>query len=301
VREQSGLHDVVLDHQHAQNQRIYFCFNADASGAVSVARATLWAGERLRLDDVSIIFRQEGPPPGLPGQNTVCRIVQWPDGNLFISLGDHYNPRDHAQNLGDHLGKIVRIRPDGSVPSDNPFVATPGAKPEIWSLGHRNPQGLARNPFDGRLWEQEHGPRGGDEINIIQPGKNYGWPVISYGKDYGGEPLGVGTHNDGMEQPVWHWTPAIAPSGMTFYSGKLWPEWRGSLINGALRGKLLARLQIAGDRVISEERLLVGLDERIRDVREGPDGALWLLTDNDAGRILRVVPSAEPIATAVRP
>ena len=301
VWEQSGLLDVALDHQNAQNKTIYFCFNADESGGVSVARATLWAGESLRLDNLSIIFRQEGPPPGLPGQNTTCRIAQWPDGNLFISLGDQFNPRDHAQMLGNHLGKIVRIRPDGSVPPDNPFVATPGAKPEIWSLGHRNPQGLARNPFDGKLWEHEHGPRGGDEVNIIERGRNYGWPVITYGKDYNGATIGIGTHKDGMEQPVWHWTPSIAPSGMAFYSGRLWPAWRGSLFNGALRGKLLARLDIAGGRVIAEERLLLGLDERIRDVREGPDGALWLLTDNADGRILRLVPAAAPAAKSVQP
>jgi aldose sugar dehydrogenase len=287
---QSGLLDVALDRNYAQNNTIFFCFNADQSGAVSVARATLRSGEDLRLDNVSIIFRQEGPPPIYPGHNTVCRILQWTDGNLFISLGDHYDQRVHAQNLGNHLGKIIRIRPDGSVPPDNPFVTTVGAKPEIWSFGHRNPEGLVRNPDDGRLWEQEHGPQGGDEINIIEKGRNYGWPVITHGKDYDNSKIGIGTWQDGMEQPVWHWTQSIAPSGMTFYSGRLWPGWRGSLFNGALQSKLLSRLDIAGDQVISEEQLLIGLNERIRDVREGPDGALWLLTDNKDGRILRLAP-----------
>jgi glucose/arabinose dehydrogenase len=286
---QAGLLDVAIDRAFAQNHTIYFCFNADAGADVAVARAQLDAGATPGLGGVTTIFRQEGPPSS--GNNVACRIAQGADGNLFVSLGDHFKPRDDAQNLANHIGKIVRIRPDGSVPPDNPFVGKSGARPEIWSYGHRNPEGLAFNPADGKLWEQEHGPQGGDEINIIDKGKNYGWPVIGYGIDYDGSRIHESTHKAGMEQPVWHWTPSIAPSGMAFISGDLFKGWNGSLINGALKFHLLARLELKGDTAVKEERLLQGLNERIRDVRQGPDGALYLLTDNSAGRILRLAPA----------
>jgi glucose/arabinose dehydrogenase len=213
-----------------------------------------------------------------------------PDGNLFLTLGEHFTYRDEAQNLGNHLGKIVRIRPDGGVPPDNPFVGKSGAKPEIWSYGHRNPQGLAVNPASGKVWEHEHGPRGGDEINIPEAGENYGWPVIGYGIDYSGAKIHESTHKPGMEQPIYYWVPSIAPSGMAFYTGDLFATWRGNLFVGALAAQLLVRLELDGEKVIKEERLLQDLGERIRDVRQGPDGALWLLTDNSSGRILRVTP-----------
>jgi glucose/arabinose dehydrogenase len=290
ARSQAGLMDVALDRGFAQNRTIYFCFNADAGGAVAVARAQLDTGETPRLNSVAIIFRQQGPPSP-SGLNVACRIAQGADGNLFVSLGDHFAPRDDAQSLANHIGKIVRIRPDGAVPPDNPFVGKAGAKPEIWSYGHRNPEGLAFNPADGKLWEQEHGPQGGDEINIIEKGKNYGWPVIGYGIDYSGARIHESTHKPGMQQPVWHWTPSIAPSGMAFYTGDLFKSWQGSLFNGALKFQLLSRLTLDGDRAVQEERLLQGLHERIRDVRQGPDGALYLLTDNSAGRILRLAPA----------
>jgi glucose/arabinose dehydrogenase len=289
ARSQAGLLDVALDRGFAENRTIYFCFNADAGGSIAVVRAQLDSSATPRLEQVTTIFRQQGPPSS-SGNNVACRIVQAPDDNLFVSLGDHFGPREEAQNLANHIGKIVRIRPDGSVPPDNPFVGKPGAKPEVWSYGHRNAEGLAFNPSDGKLWEQEHGPQGGDEINIIEQGKNYGWPVIGYGVDYGGARIHESTHKAGMEQPVWHWTPSIAPSGMAFYSGELFPGWKGSLINGALKFQLLSRLTLKGDTVVREERLLQDLRERIRDVRQGPDGALYLLTDNRAGRILRVAP-----------
>src|SRR5262249_18783515 len=199
-------------------------------------------------------------------------IVQAPDNNLFLTLGEHFSYRDQAQNLQNHLGKIVRIRPDGSVPPDNPFVTTQNAKPEIWSFGHRNPQGLALHPSTGRLWEQEHGPRGGDEINIIEKGKNYGWPVIGYGIDYSGARIHASTHKEGMEQPIWYWVPSIAPSGMAFYTGNLFPAWGKSLFVGALSGEALVRLELDGEKIIKEERLLEGLHERIREVRQGADG-----------------------------
>jgi glucose/arabinose dehydrogenase len=290
ARSQAGLLDVALDRGFAENRTIYFCFNADAGGSIAVVRAQLDSSAAPRLEQVTTIFRQQGPPSS-SGNNVACRIVQAPDDNLFVSLGDHFGPRKEAQNLANHIGKIVRIRPDGSVPPDNPFVGKPGVKPEIWSYGHRNAEGLAFNPSDGKLWEQEHGPQGGDEINIIEQGKNYGWPVIGYGVDYGGARIHKSTHKAGMEQPVWHWTPSIAPSGMAFYSGELFPGWKGSLINGALKFQLLSRLTLKGDTVVREERLLQDLRERIRDVRQGPDGALYLLTDNRAGRILRVAPA----------
>ncbi|MBI2713021.1 MAG: PQQ-dependent sugar dehydrogenase [Rhizobiales bacterium] len=290
ARSQAGLMDVALDRGFAQNRTLYFCFNADAGFNVAVARAQLDAGTAPRLDAVTIIFRQQGPPsPG--GLNVACRIAQSADGNLFVALGDHFGPRDEAQNLANTIGKIVRIKPDGAVPPDNPFVGRAGARPEIWSTGHRNPQGLAFNPAGGKLWEQEHGPQGGDEINIVEKGKNYGWPVIGYGIDYSGARIHESTHKPGMEQPVWHWTPSIAPSGMAFYTGDQFKGWKGSLFNGALKFQLLSRLTLDGDKVVKEERLLQGLRERIRDVRQGPDGALYLLTDNSAGRILRLAPA----------
>jgi glucose/arabinose dehydrogenase len=255
-----------------------------------VARATLNDGNG-RLDDVKIIFRQEGPLSS--GGHYGCRIVQANDGNLFVTLGEHFKYRDEAQNLGNHLGKLIRIAPDGSVPADNPFIGRAGAKPEIWSYGHRNEQGLAINPASGDLWEIEHGPRGGDEVNIIGKAKNYGWPVIGYGIDYNGAKIHESTAKDGMEQPIKYWVPSIAPSGMTFYTAALFPKWTGSLFTGALAGRMLVRLSLNGNTVTGEERLLPNLNERIRDVRQGPDGALWLLTDNSAGRILRVSPAAK--------
>jgi glucose/arabinose dehydrogenase len=288
---QGGLLDVALDRGYTQNQTIYFCYAepVERGTRTALARARLVDFAAPRLDDVKVIFRQEGPLSS--GNHHGCRIVQMPDNNLFLTLGEHFVYRDEAQNLSNHLGKVIRIRPDGSVPPDNPFVSRPGAKPEIWSYGHRNPQGAAINPATGKFWMHEHGPRGGDEINIPEAGKNYGWPVIGYGIDYSGARIHESTSKAGMEQPIKYWVPSIAPSGMAFYSGRRIPAWRGNLFVGALAGQMLVRLEVDGDRVGKEERLLEGLRERIRDVREGPDGALYLLTDNRDGRILRVVPA----------
>ncbi len=288
---QGGLLDVITDRSFAQNNTVYFCFSEreDGGGHTAVASATLNSGNAPRLEDLSIIFRQEGPASS--GNHYGCRIVQAPDGNLFVTLGEHFTYRDEAQNLRNHLGKIIRIAPDGSVPSGNPFAGRGDAKPEIWSYGHRNEQGLAFNPASGDLWEIEHGPRGGDEVNIIGKGKNYGWPVIGFGIDYNGARIHESTAKPGMEQPIKYWVPSIAPSGMTFYTAKLFPKWTGSLFTGALAGQMLVRLSLSGNTVTGEERLLKNLNERIRDVRQGPDGALWLLTDNSAGRILRVSPA----------
>jgi glucose/arabinose dehydrogenase len=206
-------------------------------------------------------------------------------------MGDHFSARDQAQNVNNHIGKIVRITPDGTVPADNPLAGKQDAKAEIWSYGHRNSQGAALHPQSGKLWMHEHGPRGGDEINIPEAGKNYGWPVIGLGIDYSGARIHEGTRKPGMEQPVHHWVPSIAPSGMAFYNGALFSAWRGNLFVGALAAKLLVRLELDGEKVVKEERLLANMGERIRDVREGPDGALWLVTDNSAGRILRLMPA----------
>ena len=289
---QGGLLDVITDKDFAQNHTIFFCYaeRTGAGGRTAVARAKLNDGSG-RLDETKVIFRQEGPLSS--GYPYGCRIVQAADGNLFVTLGEHYSYRDEAQNLGNHLGKLIRITPDGTAPSDNPFVGRDGAKPEIWSYGHRNEQGLAINPATGELWEFEHGPRGGDEVNVIAKGKNYGWPVIGFGIDYSGAKIHDATAKDGMEQPAKYWVPSISPSGATFYTAKLFPKWNGSLFTGALSGKMLVRLTVNGHAVTGEERLLQNLYERIRDVRQGPDGALWLLTDNSAGRILRVTPAGK--------
>lgn len=285
---QGGLHDVVLDRNFAQNQAIYFCFAEpyEGGGRTSMARAK-FAGDKL--EDVKVIFRQEGPPSG--GRHFGCRIVQTPDNNLFLTMGDHGSYPKEAQNLANHIGKVVRVTPDGDVPRDNPFAGRSDAKPEIWSYGNRNVQGAALHPVSGKLWAHEHGPQGGDEINIVEGGKNYGWPVIGYGVNYGGGKIHEGTSKAGMEQPVKYWVPSIAPSGMAFYTGTLIPAWRGSLLVGALRDQMIVRLTLDGDKVTGEERLLQGVRERIRDVRMGPDGALYLATDSSDGRILRVAPA----------
>ena len=285
---QAGLLDIALDKDFAGNKTIYFCFNAAADNNVAVVRARLDA-EALKLDDVRTIFRQQGPAGRA---NVACRIAQAPDGNLFVTLGDHFGAKELAQKLDNTIGKIVRIRPDGGAAPGNPFADRKDALPEIWAYGLRNAEGLVFNPADGKLWEQEHGPMGGDEINIIAPGKNYGWPVVSYGVNYDGSIVGAGKQKaEGIEDPLWHWTPSIAPSGMAFYTGNLFPRWKGSLFNGALKFQLLSRLEMKDGKPVKEERLLQDLGERIRDVRQGPDGALYLLTDNEAGRILRVTPA----------
>jgi glucose/arabinose dehydrogenase len=288
---QGGLLDVAIDRDVERTGIIYFCYAepAEGGGRTSLTRARLIAEAQPRLDDVAVIFRQQGPLS--TGNHWGCRIVQMADGNLFLTTGDHFTHRDQAQNLGNHLGKIVRLRPDGSAPADNPFVGKAGALPEIWSYGHRNAQGAAVNPASGKLWMHEHGARGGDEINVPEAGKNYGWPVITWGIDYSGAKIGIGTHKEGMEQPIHYWVPSIAPSGMAFYAGDLFPAWRGNLFVGALAGQMLVRLELDGEKIVREERLLRELRERIRDVRSGPDGALWLLTDSGNGRILRVVPA----------
>jgi glucose/arabinose dehydrogenase len=290
AQRQGGLLDVIADRNFAQNRTIFFCYaeNVGGGGRTTVARARLADGEPLRIDQVGAIFHQEGPLSS--GAHYGCRMAQANDGNLFVGLGDHFTHRNEAQNLGNHIGKLIRIGPGGKTPAGNPFADRNGAREEIWSYGHRNIQGLVLHPTTGALWEIEHGPRGGDEINVVARGKNYGWPVIGYGIDYNGSRIHESTQKDGMEQPAKYWVPSIAPSGAAFMTGDLFPSWRGNLFVGALAGQMLVRLTVDGDRVTGEERLLEGLNERIRDVRISADGTIWLLTDSAQGRLLRVRP-----------
>jgi aldose sugar dehydrogenase len=287
---QGGLLDVELSPDFASTGLIYLSYADPREGSkngTSVARAKLVTdGEGGRLDQLQVIFRQE--PSYASSAHFGSRIVFMPDGSLFVTMGERFSARDEAQNPANHLGKIVRIMPDGTPYAGNP--KKDGWRPEIWSIGHRNVQGAALNPVTGKLWTIEHGARGGDEINIPEAGKNYGWPVISYGRNYDFTKIGIGTEKAGMEQPRYYWDPSIAPSGAAFYTGDMFPEWKGNLFVGALAGQALHRLVLDGEMVVGEETLATEPAERIRDVRLGPDGALWLLTGNPEGRVLRVVP-----------
>ncbi len=298
---QGGLLDLVLDNDFATNRVLYFCFSepagAGGGNSTALARARL-SQDNARLLDVNVIFSQQ--PKYASSAHFGCRIVEGqrdgrPDGSLFLTLGDRFRRMADAQTLDNHHGKVVRIHKDGSVPADNPFSAGSGARPEIWSYGHRNLQGAVLAP-DGRLWVHEHGPQGGDEINLPVPGRNYGWPVITYGENYGGGKIGAGlTHHQGMEQPVHYWVPSIAPSGMVFLTSTRYGQaWRGNLFVGALAGRFLDRIEWITEgnrtRVVRENRLLTELGERIRDVRQGPDGLLYVLTDSADARLIRLLP-----------
>jgi glucose/arabinose dehydrogenase len=296
ARGQGGLLDVTLDPGFSSNRLIYWSYAEPREGGgnnTAVARGRL-ADPATRVEDVQVIFHQT------PSLNSRAhfggRLVFGRDGTLFVTLGERASNegRMQAQRMDGLLGKIVRINADGSIPMNNPFVGRPDVRPEIWSSGHRNVQGATLHPTTGELWAVEHGTRGGDEINIVRAGKDYGWPTIAYGIEYGGGRItGDITAKDGMEQPRYYWDPVIAPSGMTFYTGALFPAWRGSLFVGGLVSTHLARLTVDGERIVGEERLLTDLQprrERIRDVRQGPDGALYILTDNPMGRVLKLVP-----------
>ena len=288
ARGQGGLLDVALSPTFAQDQLVYLSFAEPGGpgGSTAVARGRL--GGR-GLEGTQVIWRQE--PKVASNNHWGSRLVFRPDGTLFVTLGDRYTYSEHAQNLGDTLGKIVRINPDGSIPKDNPFVARAGARAEIWSYGHRNIQ-AATLDAEGRLWTVEHGARGGDELNQPEAGKNYGWPVITYGVDYSGAKIGVGTTRPGMEPPVYYWDPVIAPSGATFYSGDAFRDWKGDLLIGSLQPGRLVRLRLTNGRVSHEERYVVAPGERVRDVVQGPDGLIYLLTDHPRGRIVRLEPPA---------
>ena len=287
---QGGMLDVALDPAFANNSLIYLSYagvDEDGRSSTRVARGRLQDGA---LENFEVIFRSNSASGS--GAHWGSRLGFDPEGYLYITAGDRGN-KDSAQNLGRHAGSVIRINADGSVPEDNPFVGQSDALPEIYSYGHRNPQGLAVHPETGRIWTQEHGPRGGDEVNLIQPGVNYGWPAITWGINYSGEPIGQGLRElDGMAQPVHFWDPSIAPSGMTFYDGDKFPEWQGDLFVGALKFQLIARLEMEGDKVVAEERLLEGQIGRIRDVRTGPDGFLYILTDEYNGGLFRITPAS---------
>jgi len=288
---QGGLLDVVLAPNFERSRLVYFSFSEPRDGGMngtSVARTRLAGlGSEERLEDLEVIFRQQ--PSHRGGLHFGSRLAFAPDGNLVVTLGERFQMR-FAQDLGRHWGKVVRITPDGNAPADNPFVGRKGARPEIWSYGHRNPQAAAINPATNVLWVIEHGPQGGDEVNIVERGANYGWPVIGYGIDYSGAKLHESTHKEGMQQPAYYWVPSIAPSGMAFYTGDLFPDWKGNLLVGALAERTLHRLVLDGPQVVAEEVLLRDHGERIRDVRQGPDGAVWLLTDEANGKLLRLTP-----------
>jgi glucose/arabinose dehydrogenase len=290
---QGGLLDLALAPDFATSGRIYLTFaeRAEDAGkqrgqgtAVYSARLVL-DGQGGRLEDGEVIFRMNRFTT--TNRHFGSRVVVAPDGNLFVTLGER-GEAERAQDMGDLAGAIVRIAPDGSVPEDNP--KTEGWAPELWSKGHRNPQGATLRPSDGALFTVEHGARGGDEVNMPKPGGNYGWPVITYGVDYSGAPIGEGTEKPGLEQPLHYWDPSVSPSGLDFYEGELLPEWQGDLLAGGLSGQVLVRLDMEGNDVVDEERLFEGELGRIRDVRVGPDGAIYLLTDADNGQLIRVAP-----------
>ena len=290
ARGQGGLLDVAVDPRFGENRLIYLSYAEPGDGGTAgtaVARARLGDAS---LENVQVIYRQQPKVTG--GNHFGSRIVFGNDGTLFITQGDRFAYREQAQDLSSGLGKVIRINADGSVPRDNPFVGRSDARPEIWSYGHRNVQAAALHPQTGQLWTVEHGARGGDELNHPEKGKNYGWPVITYGVDYSGARIGEGTAKAGMEQPVYFWDPVIAPSGMLFYTGDAFPAWKGSVFVGSLTPGLLVRLTLDSGTVTREERYLGDERARIRDVQQGPDGLLYLVTDSDDGRVLRVAPAS---------
>ena len=285
---QCGLLDLVVDPKFTENQLLYWTYAEAGEGGngTAVARGRL---DGNRLTDVWVLFRQA--PKVKSSLHCGSRIVIARDGTLYIGLGDRFSQKDEAQSPDNHIGKVVRIAADGKVPADNPFVGKPGARPELWSLGHRNIQGAALHPGTGEVWMVEHGPQGGDEVNVVEGGRNYGWPLVTYGRNYGtGTRIGEEGPKPGFEHPLKWWVPSIAPSGMVFVTGDRYPGWKGSLLVGALRGQVLARLTLDGRKVVAEERLLQNLGERIRDVRQAPDGFIYILTDSADGQVLRVLP-----------
>jgi len=284
---QGGLFDVVLHPQYAQNGWIYWAFNEQGPGGwgTALARGKL---QGHRMTEVQVLFSMQAKTRS--GQHFGGRIVFDKAGIVYLTLGDR-GDKDRAQKLDDHAGSVIRLHDDGRVPADNPFVSKAGALPEKWTLGNRNMQGAVLHPKTGELWTHEHGPQGGDEVNVMRSGLNYGWPVITYGVNYGlGTRIGEGQSKPGMVQPLHVWSPSIAPSGMAFVSGTQFPQWQGDLLVGALRGQMLVRLVLSGEKVLREERLLQNRVGRIRDVRLGPDGLVYLLTDDDQGVLLRLEP-----------
>ena len=295
VKGQGGLLDVVLAPDYATSHKIYFSYAEPAakgkgnSTAVSYATLVLAKDGANRLEKVTRVFSQA--PKIDSGGHFGSRLVWAPDGTLFITLGDRYSEKDDAQTLDNHHGKVVRINADGSVPAINPYVKTASALPEIWSYGHRNIQGAAINPLTQELWTGEHGPQGGDEINVDRAGKNYGWPVITYGENYGGGKIGEGTHKKGMEQPLYKWVPSLATAGFIFYAGDKFPQWKNNILLASLKAKTLVRLSLEGENFTHEERLLSReVDQRWRSVVQGPDGLVYLVSDEADGKIYQIAP-----------
>ena len=289
---QAGLLDVLLAPDFATTGTVYFSYSEPRGvfrNGTSVVRAKLTLSDTGgAITDGTVIFRQE---PAISGRHHYGSRLAWAkDGTLFVTTGERASERDSAQDLGTHLGKVIRINADGSVPKDNPFVGREDARPEIWSYGHRNLQGAAVNPATGQLWTTEHGAQGGDELNTPMAGKNYGWPIITWGIDYDGSKIGEGTTKDGLEQPIYYWKPSIATSGLTFYTGDLFKGWKGNILAGGLAGSVVERLVLEGGEVVAVEALLTDRGERIRDVRQGPDGAVYVLTDDSDGKLLRLIP-----------
>jgi len=292
ARDQGGLLDVALDPDFARSRLIYLSY-AHEEGGKTTTRVTRARYAPEGLSGQEVVF--EAKPLVDSSKHFGSRLAFGRDGTLYVTVGDRFSEREQAQSLGSHLGKVLRINRDGSVPKDNPFVGSTGALPEIYTYGHRNPQGLALNPRTGVVWEQEHGARGGDEINVLAAGANHGWPEVSYGRNYDFTAIGSGkTAAPGVEQPLFYWDPSIAPSGMTFYDGDRFPGWRGDVLVGALRAELVSRLDLEEEgRVMKEERFLKGELGRVRDVRTGPDGLVYLLTDESPGGLYRLEPVAE--------
>ncbi len=294
---QGGLLDVSLHPEFVKNRHVYLTFASGTRGANRTALARgRFDGHALR--DLEVLFKNADPKSG--GQHFGSRLVWLPDNSLLMSIGDGGNPpnsfrgehiRNQAQSTGTHFGKVLRLNDDGTAHAGNPYANQPGAKPEIWSIGHRNIQGMTRDPESGRIWATEHGSRGGDELNVIQGGNNYGWPAVTYSVEYWGPRISDETSRPGMVEPKLVWTPSKAPSGLTFYTGDIYPRWKGNLFSGALKFREIRRIELAGERVVGEEKLTIG--RRVRDVRQGPDGYLYVLTDETDGALLRIVPTTD--------
>jgi glucose/arabinose dehydrogenase len=295
VQETAGLEDIILDPDFTTNQLIYWSFVEERAGGAgvntTVARGRLVDGPEPRVEDVAIIYRQK---PDLKSEHVSFggRLAFDASGALFVTLGDLFTDsiRPYIQRLDNSIGKLVRIAPDGKAAPGNPFIGEPGVLPEIWAIGFRSPLGAAFRPGTDELWTTDVGPRGGDELNLMKPGRNYGWPVISYGKEYSGEQVGEGTQRPGYEQPVYYWDPVISPSSLMFYDGDLFPEWKGNAFVTSLSQRQLIRLVLDGDKVVGEERLLTDFNERLREMKQGPDGALYIITDLRNARLLRLAP-----------
>jgi aldose sugar dehydrogenase len=289
VQGQGGLLDVVLAPDFAKSHKVYFSYSEPGEGTLSSTAVSFGTLKGNSLENVTRVFTQV--PKVDSGNHFGSRLVWAPDGTLFITLGERFTEKDSAQTLDNHQGKVIRINADGSVPKDNPFVKTPNAKPEIWSYGHRNMQGAAINPVTKALWTGEHGPQGGDELNLDEAGKNYGWPVITWGENYGGGKIGEGTEKAGMEQPVYKWVPSIATCGFMFYTGKQFPKWKNNILLASLKEKALVRLVLDGNKITHEERMLATeVGQRWRQVAQGPDGFIYLIPDEVDGKIYQLSP-----------